>query len=107
MNPPDIEEFHAFENQQPPGPTSFYVIGKVKTHAGNLLPILRDAAAPSLNPTLLLLDLTIEDNGEIGTKDIAFRDARYDHKGEYEGFSQVDILFNGELIVSLTPQIVS
>lgn len=108
MSVPEIMNFHAYHNTQPPGPGSLYVVGEVETDNGALRPILRKTEPQGISPTILLLTLTIEKTGDTGTKDIAFRDARYDHEGSYDGvYETVEILFEGSSIKTLTPQTIS
>jgi len=106
MSAPRTRDFEAFEDRMPPKRGELYVVGQVETHNGSLRPVLRPNNSPSINPTILLLDLTIEKTDDPATKDIAFRDARYDHDGEDPGYETVIILFEGDEVESLKVQVV-
>ncbi len=102
-------DWKAIENRQPPldqKAVPFWVAGKVETRRGNIKPILREADAPSINPKLLILNLTLEDTGGGGTDDVAFRDVRYDKKVALGRFEQVEIRAGDENIATITVEIV-
>lgn len=106
MSAPPTQNFHAYENRQPGGPVTFYVTGEVETGNGSMRPFLRYKEPQGINDKILFLDLTIEKTDDPPTKDIAFRPARYDHKGEYPGYSQVEIFYDNESIMTLDVEIV-
>ena len=58
-------DWHALEKSDDFAGTKFHleVSGKVGTHASNERAILAVASSPGINPTILLLSLTIEKNG--------------------------------------------
>lgn len=103
MGAPSTRNWNAFCNKMPPSPGNFYVVGEVETMAGNRVPILRPSVPQGINPAILMLTLTIEDSGQIGTQDIAYRGVRYD-RSSCDGISQVTILWEGDIIASLDVQ---
>lgn len=101
--------WNAFENRQPgtSKDNAFYVIGEVETNNGRIQPVLTKAIPQGINEKILILDLTLEDQGGFGTTDIAFRPVRYD-EGISEGqYTQVQIMYQGKEIVCLEVSIVS
>jgi hypothetical protein len=95
----------AFENRQPPvNPEAvpFYVTGQVETVSGNIRPVLRPANPQGINPSILILELTLEDSGGGGTDDVSFRDTRYDESIRIGQYTEVDVRHGSEN-VTLTP----
>lgn len=95
---PNIREFNAWINLQPPGPSKLLVVGEVETNSGTMLPSLTRAAPQGINPQQLILDLTIADTGGIGTQDVNFRRARYEEEASAGQFTSVAIRWNGDII---------
>lgn len=94
MGVPVTKEWEAWINLMPGGPSSLIVTGRVETNAGNMVPQLTEAKPQGINPKILILDLAIVQQGDVGTSDVAFRDARFTKpagKGEY---TQVEIRFD-------------
>jgi hypothetical protein len=100
----------AYENRQPPFDPSavqFYVIGQVETTNSAKKPILRRAIPQGFNPKILILNLTIEDSGGIGTTDINYRDTRFDDQIGEGQYSDVQIMYESELQAATPVQVVS
>jgi hypothetical protein len=57
-----LHDWKAVANMMPPGPYSLRVTGKVKAHAGQTVK-LAPAEPPGINPTILILELTIAGRG--------------------------------------------
>ena len=106
-NAPCTQNFNAWVNLQPPGPSKLIVTGEVETNAGNLVPGLTRADLQGINPQQLILDLGINDTGGIGTQDVAFRDVRYEEPAGENDFTSVAIRWHGDIIETLTVQKVS
>lgn len=101
MDCPELSDFSAWINLQPPGPSKLIVVGKVVTNGGQLQPKLTERVPQGLNPTILLLDLTIVDTGGVGTADVAPRDVRFEKPASEGEYKQVEIHFDGQLQLSL------
>ncbi|MEM6974444.1 MAG: hypothetical protein AAF577_16765 [Pseudomonadota bacterium] len=97
-----MSEFSAWINLQPPGPSKLIVIGKVVTNGGNLVPRLTERVPQGINPTILLLDLRIEDTGGVGTTDVAPRDVRFEKAAGKGAYTSVEIYANGDLCQKTT-----
>jgi hypothetical protein len=101
--PPKTQEWAAWENRMPQigGVTpTLYVTGKVKVPGTQYKPVLTPAAPQGINPKILLLDLTIEGQGEAeGGK--TWRDVRYEAPVAAGQYVQVSILFQGAMIDNL------
>lgn len=102
MTCPDTSAFSAWIDLQPPGPSKLIVIGKVVTNGGNLVPQLTERVPQGINPTILLLDLTIEDTGGVGTTDVAPRDVRFEMAADEGAYSSVEIYAGGDLCETIT-----
>ena len=77
------------------------MVGKVVTNGGDLQPKLTERVPQGINEKTLMLDLAIEQTGDVGTDDVAPRDARFEKpagKGQYD---KVEIHFEGELCQTL------
>jgi len=80
---------------------NFYVDGKVTTNRSNLQPRLTKTNPQGINTAILLLDLTIVDLGGIGTQDVSLRDVRYEERITRGQYSQVSILWEGNIIENI------
>ena len=98
----EIEHFGwtATEDRQPPG-VRLYVAGKVVTSNGGLQPRLTKTVPQGIKPTILLLDLTIEDTG-IGTTDVAPRDVRYEEVIQPDQYRSITIRWEGRDLHTIT-----
>ena len=99
----NTRNWNAFCNKMPPKPDNFYVIGEVETSSGNKVPVLKPSVPQGINPSILMLDLTIEDTGLPGPQVIDYREARYD-RGSCDGITEVVIMCEGEPIASMSVQ---
>ena len=104
MSCPETSDFTAWINLQPPGPSRLIVVGKVVTDGGNLKPKLTERVPQGVNPTILILDLTIEKTNDIGTEDISPRDVRFEKDAKQGEFTKVEIQFEGEPCLDLLVQ---
>lgn len=106
-NAPCTQNFNAWVNLQPPGPSKLIVTGEVETNAGNLVPGLTRAVPQGFNPQQLILELSITESGNIGTQDVAFRKVPYEEPAGENDFTSVAIRWHGDIIETLTVQKVS
>ena len=74
------------------------VKGEVETRASNLVPKLRLHTPQGFNPRILMLDLTIETDGELGGQVVMLRKAAYTRPTSGNAYDEVDILFEGQII---------
>lgn len=95
MTCPKTQNFSAWINVMPGSEHKLIVVGEVETTAGNLQPKLAMAVPQGINPSILLLNLTIEETGDVGTKDIAFRDVRFEMPASEGQYTSVSILHEG------------
>lgn len=103
---PEMSDFNAWIDVQPPGPSRLIVVGKVVTNGGNLVPHLSERGPQGINPAILILDLTISDTGGVGTSDVAPRDVRFEKAAKKGDYDNVDIHFEGESCLILNVKIV-
>jgi hypothetical protein len=92
---PRSRNWHAFENRQPPvDPTAvrFYVKGEVETNVG-IKPVLKRAVQQGINPAILILEFTLEDEGGGDPTDIYFKDVRFDEKVMKGRYREVEIRY--------------
>lgn len=98
---PKTREFSAWINLMPGSDPKLIVAGQVETSASNMHPKLMETIPQGINPQILLLTLTIEETGDLGTQNIAYRPARFDKPAERGQYSQVEISFDGESCLTL------
>jgi hypothetical protein len=97
---PKTKDFKAWQNVIPGGRPKLIVIGKVQTSNTNQTPHLEEHTPQGINPKILLLDLTIT------TKDVGdalqdWRDVRFEKSITRDQYSNVDILWDGNIIEHL------
>lgn len=98
---PEMSDFSAWINLQPGSENKLIVVGKVTTFGGNMVPTLTEIVPQGINPSILLLELTIVDTGKPGTKDISPRPVRFEKPASKGQYSQVDISFEDETCLLL------
>lgn len=98
---PKTSDFSAWINVMPPSPSNIIVAGKVETKMGNLLPKLTERVPQGINSAILILDLTIEQDGEFGTTDVVMRDARFEKLAERGQYQTVEIYSGDDKCISL------
>jgi hypothetical protein len=101
MAVPRTINWHAWINVMPGPPSRLYVTGEVETGAGNMLPRLTETVPQGINPTVLLLDLTIVQEGDLGIDLVAYRPARFEKPVQPGQYSQVEIRFEGEIVATV------
>ena len=79
--------------------------GQVETENGRIQPVLRPAVPQGINPAILILELTLEE-GEVGTGDVSYREARYDAKISLRQYTEVTIIFDGNVIACIPVNVV-
>lgn len=95
---PNTRNWKAWLNLQPPGPATLIVVGEVEADAR---PVLTKAVPQGLNPTILILDLTIEKTGDAGNAP-TWREARYEESPVAQSqYSQVDIRWDSDIIATI------
>lgn len=104
-NPPNIRNFSAWINKQPPGPFKTIVIGEVETPSSVNVPILAARPPSSALDKVLKLDLSIQNMGGIGTQAFQYHDARFEI--EATQYQTVEIYWGGELLTTLKVSSVS
>jgi len=95
------KDWSAWINLMPGSEHKLIVVGKVETNAANIVPVLREAVPQGFNPKILILDLTIENNGTIGAQVVGYRDARFEKPAEKGQYDTVVIRHEGSDIESI------
>ena len=99
---PNTRNWSAWIDLQPPGPPALHVIGEVEVSASNKRPVLREASPQGINPEILLLDLSIQDTGGIGTPAFEYKEVRFDKSPvRARQYSTVQIRWEGNDIESV------
>ena len=98
---PEMSDFKAWINLMPPGSSKLIVVGMVVTNGGDLQPKLTERVPQGINEMILMLDLAIEQTGDVGTDDVAPRDVRFEKPADQGEYHQVEIYYEGELCQSL------
>jgi hypothetical protein len=92
---PETSNWKAAEDRQPPG-ARLRVTGTVTTTMSNQEPRLTKANPQGINPSILLLDLTIATTGDIGSAVMGKPEVQYREDitaGQYTG---VEIRYEGQ-----------
>lgn len=108
MTAPATRNWSAWEDRQPitpPEGATLHVSGEVETTNGGIVPVLQPTVPQGVNPSILMLDLTLQNTGP-GTTDINYRSAKYEKNVSQGEHSQVQILWEGEIIKTLDVDIV-
>lgn len=107
MGAPNNKDWEAVDDHSVPTrhPT-FRVTGKVETHGSQLRPVLEPRPLQGINPQFLLLDLTIVDNGEMGTADVALRETEYAADISDGQYTNVTIMWKGLPMASIEIKII-
>jgi hypothetical protein len=100
MAKPNTRDWKAWQNLQPVGKPKLIVTGQVETSNSNQTPKLSRHEPQGINPKILLLDLTITTSG-IGNTVMGWRDVRYEESITKDQFSEVDVLWEGNVIVQI------
>ena len=95
---PKTRNWSAWIDLMPGKAPALHVRGKVETNAGNFHPDLKEAVPQGINPSILILDLTIVKKGEGGSDDVAYRDAIYDKPAKKGQYTEVHIRFGKDII---------
>ncbi|GAA6177665.1 hypothetical protein [Sulfitobacter pacificus] len=99
-HPPRTRNFKAWANLMPGAPSRLIVVGEVETPASNHKPHLSPSSVS--NPQgRLLLDLSINDTGGIGTQAFQFWPARYESPAGQGEYNEVVILWQGSPLMKL------
>jgi hypothetical protein len=98
MTVPKTRNWKAWIDLMPGSPSKLTVTGQVETIAGNKVPRLMEAKPQGFNPKILILDLSIVKEGDDGTDDVAYRDARFTKHATKGQYTQVDIRFGTKQI---------
>ena len=98
---PNTKDFAAWINLMPGAATELIITGKVETTAGNLVPMLDRVVPQGTSPAILMLKLTIRKVGDVGSGDVAYRDLRYSEAARRGQFTEVQVFWDGALILTL------
>ncbi|MFA3919097.1 hypothetical protein [Ruegeria hyattellae] len=99
-NPPNTKDFAAWINLMPGSDPKLIVVGKVETSADNMHPKLTRTVPQGANPTIFLLDLTIEQVG-VGSEVIGYRETRHEEHASKGQYFHVAIMWEGTQILQL------
>lgn len=99
---PKTSNWKAVEDRQPPG-VRLRVTGTVETTRSNQDPQLTKADPQGANPAILLLDLTIETSGDVGSDVMGKRNVEYREDIRAGQYTSVEIRFEGQTIEVIDP----
>ncbi|SMH38382.1 hypothetical protein [Mesorhizobium australicum] len=101
MTVPKTRNWEAWIDLMPGSPSKLIVTGQVETTAGNKVPRLTEAKPQGVNPKILILDLSIVKEGDVGTDDVSYRDARFTKPASRGQYTQVEIRFGTEHVTTI------
>lgn len=93
--------WYAWNNLQPPKPFSFHMHGEVEVANPGVEPVLVRHNPQGINPGVLLLDLILLQKAGLWPDVLVWKDAPYDEVLSEKGYSGVDILCDGKVLVSV------
>jgi hypothetical protein len=97
---PNTRKWKAWQNLQPVGKPKLIVTAQVETGNTNQTPKLSVHTPPGINPKTRLLDLTIETSGE-GNTVMDWRDVRYEEDIVKDQYTNVDVLWENNIIAQM------
>ncbi len=97
---PETSNWKAVEDRQPPG-ARLRVTGTVTTTMSNQDPRLTKANPQGINPSILLLDLTIETTGDVGSAVMGKPEVQYREDITAGQYSSVEIRYEGRSLASI------
>ena len=108
MGAPATRNWKAWEDRQPVTPpkgATLHVSGEVETNNGGIVPVLKPKVPQGVDPSILMLDLTLNETGS-GTTDIDYRPAKYEEAVSQDEHTQVHILWESGIIAKIDVEIV-
>ena len=96
------ENWYAWYNTMPLGPTLLIVIGDVQVGNPGVLAVLKMHEPQGINPQSLMLDLTLVQRPGYWPQIVTTAHARYDEQAEVGTYTSVSILCEGEIIADVT-----
>lgn len=84
------DTFSAWIDRMPGSANKLHVAGKVEYGSGGLKPTLVKVIPQGINPAILMLEVADEKDGDVGTKPILLKDAKYEDASG-NGVKQVSI----------------
>ncbi len=102
---PHTKYWKAWEDRQPPALLALHVTGEVETGNSNQSPHLKEAVPQGINPTILILNLSLTASGA-GTTMMGWKHVRFDKSISREHYASVDIHWDGESIAKCKVEVV-
>ncbi len=104
---PHTRNWKAWEDRLP-GPgmgVAIFDTGEVETSNSNQIPHLREAVPQGINPTILILDLTLTTSGT-GNAVMDWKSVRFEKKLSREHYLSVDTHWEGKSIATCKVEVV-
>ncbi len=95
------ENWYAWYNTMPPGPTLLIAIGDVQVGNPGVLAILKSHVPQGINPKILLLDLTLVQKPGQWPQIVTTAHAWYHEQAQVGTYASVSILCEGEIIADI------
>jgi hypothetical protein len=103
----ETQDWYAWIDTTPPQPDELHVIGEIKVGNPGIYAVLRKRVPQGINPRILLLDLHLIQKPGIWPQIVTCIAVRYDAVIIGRGYTQVDVLYKGELIAQIPVDIVA
>jgi hypothetical protein len=103
----ETQDWYAWIDTTPPKPDELHVIGEVKVANPGIYAVLRKTVPQGFNPRILLLDLLLIQKPGIWPQQVTCIAVRYDAVITGRGYTEVDVLYNGDLIAQIPVDIVT
>ena len=96
--PKESKDWYAWNNLMPPKPDDFHVTGWVLVANPGIEPVLTRREPQGFNPSIIMLDLTLEQRPGVWPMVMTWKQVRYDEVPSIMNYSQADIHLNGQSI---------
>jgi hypothetical protein len=103
----ETHDWYAWLDTTPPKPDELHVIGEITVGNPGIAAVLRKRIPQGINPRILLLDLHLMQQPGMWPQIVTCLAVRYDAVIIGRGYTEVDVLYKGELIAQIPVDIVT
>jgi hypothetical protein len=103
----ETQDWYAWIDTTPPKPDELHVIGEITVGNPGIYAVLLKRVPQGINPRILLLDLHLMQKSGMWPQIVTCIAVRYDAVIIGRGYTEVDVLYQGELIAQIPVDIVT
>ena len=99
----ETKNWYAWDNVQPPPPSSFHVTGEVFVPNPGVEVLLVPKVPQGINPAILLMDLILVQRSGVWPRVLTWKTVRYDltYGSGNSGYTQVNVFCGDEIVADL------